>query len=363
MDANETTSSIWTRLWLDRSPPARKMAWQLCREFRDPRHVLDGFLDAGPSRDPNCQPPTSWQGSSSWHWKIAQSSGSLSDCAVKLLLENDLDERVESVVLLPKHGAKPSRERRLSRATACVSSQPGCGVGCPFCATGELGYRGNLSAEQIIEQVYLAGMTANRLGRRLRNVVFMGMGEPLHNAEAVAKSLEWLTHPRFFGLAGRHITVSTVGVPAAMKRLAQAFPDVRFALSLHAADHDLRRQLVPRAIHQPDVLRSMIREVNALQRAHPVWLEVVLLKGVNDSDECAQQLIEFCDSLRVEVNLIAYNDSPGASFQPTSRIHRERFAARLRDAQIRTTLRTSFGSNQAAACGQLSARPKNLHAN
>jgi 23S rRNA (adenine2503-C2)-methyltransferase len=230
-------------------------------------------------------------------------------------------------------------------------------VGCPFCATGQLGYRGNLSAQEIIEQVYWAGVIAQGYHRRLRNVVFMGMGEPLHNLRAVLESLTWLTDDSGFGLSPRHITVSTAGVPGAMLELIHRFPRVRLALSLHAVDRQLRRRLVPRAVGDLHLLRTTIEKINRRQ-PHPVWLEIVLFAGVNDTLHHAQLVRDFSQGLNVEVNLIPYNSAvANPEFAPSPRPTREAFATLLRESGIRTTLRTSFGSENSAACGQLTTQP------
>lgn len=336
---------------------ARRLAWRVMRQFADPAELAEQ-LGAEPE----------------WLWTVAQESQSSSADAVKLLLQTrpqltgqlpqtpGADLRCEAVVLMPP-GPKnkpavaesPRSRRKLQRATACISSQPGCGVGCPFCLTASLGYRGNLSANQIVEQVYWAGVVARQYGRRLRNVVFMGMGEPLHNPAAVMQSLEWLISQRGFGLSPRHITVSTAGVPGAMVELARRFPQVRMALSLHSADPQQRRELVPRACGAIDVLRNTIAQVNAYQ-IQPVWIEIVLFNQLNDSWEHAQQIIAFCRQLRVEVNLIPYNTAGNRQkFMACPRERCEVFAQVLRAAGIRTSIRTSLGASAQAACGQLSA--------
>lgn len=268
----------------------------------------------------------------------------------KLLLENGEGVRCEAVALLP---AKIANATRKARATACISSQPGCGVGCPFCATGTLGYRGNLSAIEIVEQVYWAGVQAAQADRQLRNVVFMGMGEPMHNLDNVLQAIDCLTDERLFGIAQRRILVSTVGVPRAMLELVTKFSGVRLALSLHSALPEQRRVLVPRAVADLDVLRDTIRRVSKLQ-SESVWIEVVLLAGVNDSLEHAQSLITFCEGLRVEVNLIPYNSTNVAvAYRASEKEVREGFAMKLREAGIRTTIRRSLGEDASAACGQL----------
>lgn len=260
---------------------------------------------------------------------------------------------------------------RPTRATVCVSTQVGCGVGCSFCATGRMGLVRQLTATEILEQVLIARMQVKTWSQQadppihLRNVVFMGMGEPLHNQEAVTEAIDFLICDRGFGFSPRHITLSTVGVPEKMLAVAKRFPRLRIALSLHAAQSDLRRQLVPRATNDIERLREAIRQINSLDSEAPVWIEYALLSGVNDQIEHARQLIEFCRGLRVEINLIPYNNTTHArppsdrllhsaeEFQAPDRESARRFAQILRDQGIFTTLRNTLGESIQAACGQL----------
>ncbi len=331
---------LWPKLADTR---AAKMAWRLFREFQDTSDFAEEF---GSSVLP------------AFVWRVDDRIGSVQDRAIKFGLlrarNDEPEQRCETVVLFPKHPAQRSKHRRSPRATACVSAQPGCGVGCPFCSTGELGYRGNLTADEIVEQVYWAGSEARREGYRLRNVVYMGMGEPLHNTQAVLESLNLLTDERLFGLRPRHITVSTAGVPRSMLKLADAFPDVRIALSLHSGLADQRKSLVPRATNNLEYLKQTIARINQIQEPTPLWLEVVLFAGLNDSSQHANAIIDFAAGLNVEVNLIPYNPAAGNNvFRTADRESREQFATSLQRAGIRTRIRTSFGEGQAAACGQL----------
>ena len=353
----DNTDHLWTQALSDQLP--RKVVWRLVRQFLSPEEACRDQADATLHQ----------QIAALLAWSVV--SRHPSPHSTKLLLGNAAGTRCEAVALFPDGKrargtsgnlasnnlpGRPDPRTRPKRAAACISSQPGCGVGCPFCATGELGYRGNLTAAEMVEQVYWAGVEARQRGRILKNVVFMGMGEPLHNRTALLQTLEWLTAGRLFALAPRRLTVSTAGVPGGMLELARRFPDVRLALSLHAADPDLRRQLVPRAVADLNVLRECIRELNALQPQQAVWLEVVLFAELNDAPEQARQLVEFCQGLRVEVNLIPYNVAANSDrFHPSPLASREAFAAILRQAGIRTTFRTSFGQDSNAACGQLQA--------
>ncbi len=336
-DALNPRSTCWdVLLQSHRDYPSERMAWRMMRQFHEPQECEREFGNRP-----------------SFCWQVAVPTDIEQADAVKLLLVNERGVRCESVVLLPTGRRAHTSERRPQRATACVSSQPGCGVGCPFCSTASLGYQGNLAVPEILEQVYWAGCIARRFGRSLRNVVFMGMGEPLHNSQALFESLRWLTSNKGFGLSPRHITVSTAGVPTAMLDLAQRFSEVRIALSLHSCEANLRRRLVPRAVGDLNLLRETIADINKIQR-QPVWLEVVLFDQLNDSTEHAMMLLEFCSGLRVEVNLIPYNVAGNAEeFRASPKKRREDFASILRDAGIRTTIRQSLGADRDAACGQL----------
>ena len=336
---------LWPALLVEpRDASQRRMAWRVMRQFCDPDQLTSEF-------GMHCD----------WQWQVAQRVVAEDGQAIKLRLApaagvgGDAAEQLacECVVLFPPGAEGPRAIGKPPRATACISSQPGCGVGCPFCLTAGLGYRGNLSMEQIVEQVYWAGVVARQRGRRLRNVVFMGMGEPLHNTDNVLGAIDWLLASRGFGLSPRHITVSTAGVPGQMLRLARHAPGVRLALSLHSAFAQQRRELVPRACGDLQRLQQAIAAVNALQ-PQPVWIEMVLLDQCNDSLEHARELVNFCRGLQVEVNLIPYNAAGAVErFTPSPRDRRESFAKVLRSAGIRTTLRTSLGGSAKAACGQL----------
>ncbi|XZE36893.1 radical SAM protein [Pirellulaceae bacterium SH501] len=293
-------------------------------------------------------------GESGWSksWMIAKTIGRPESGAVKHQLRSNryLDD-CEMVVLFPRVG---------KRATVCISSQVGCGVGCLFCATGTMGLKRNLSPEEMLEQVYLARVLSHQSGRHLRNVVLMGMGEPLHNLEAVCQSIEFMVRDRGFGLRERHITVSTSGIPSAMLQLIKRFTSVRMALSLHSAEAEDRRRLMPKAPNDLPSLRETLREINAIQgrdgEAVPVWIEYVLIDSWNDTDRDAERLIDFCRGLRVEVNLIPLNGTVTAgkrALSATSKERQQKFAEMLRGAGIKTTIRNSFGNEEQAACGQL----------
>ncbi len=276
--------------------------------------------------------------------RLEQRHDSAVDGASKLLLATHDDLRIETVVLRVQSG----------RTALCISSQVGCGVGCSFCATGRLGARRNLTPAEILDQVIVANSMLEPEGRRVRNIVFMGMGEPLHNEQGLHGALDTLLHKHRFDHAPGHVCVSTVGIPAAMVAFARRHPKVRMALSLHAARDDVRRRLIPLAEHHDlQSLRTATAEVIAVQDA-PVMLEYLLLDGVNDGEADLEALVDWIGAMDVHVNLIPYNVVPGvAELSATPRARREDFGRELKRRGLTVTLRYSLGADVAAACGQL----------
>jgi 23S rRNA (adenine2503-C2)-methyltransferase len=266
------------------------------------------------------------------------------DGASKLLLRTGAGLLLESVILRITTG----------RTTLCVSSQVGCAAACEFCATGKMGIAQNLTAEEILDQVLHAGQVLAAEGRRLRNIVFMGMGEPFHNEENLYRSLEALTAPELFHHSPAKILVSTVGIPKAMVRCAHRFPEVNLALSLHSVRQQVRERLAPLARqYSLDQLRATLIQLNSLQRK-PVMIEYLMLAGVNDSPADARELIAWLAGLDVHVNLIPYNPIAGAPhLAGTPRDRRDVFAGLLKQGGLTTTIRYSLGADVAAACGQL----------
>jgi 23S rRNA (adenine2503-C2)-methyltransferase len=268
------------------------------------------------------------------------------DGATKLLLRTSTGLLIESVILRIETG----------RSTLCVSSQVGCGAACEFCATGKMGIARDLAADEIVDQVLQAGQLLVAEGRRLRNIVFMGMGEPFHNEEHLFRALELLVARDFFNHSPGKILVSTVGVTDGMLRCAARFPGVNLALSLHSVRQDVREQLIPLAKKYPlDELRRTISAINKLQAANTtLMVEYLMLAGVNDAPADAAELIVWLDGLNVHVNLIPFNpieDAPQlvGSDRPTCKA----FAELLKAAGLKTTVRHSLGNDIAAACGQL----------
>ncbi|AGL20358.1 23S rRNA (adenine(2503)-C(2))-methyltransferase RlmN [Actinoplanes sp. N902-109] len=248
------------------------------------------------------------------------------------------------------------------RITACVSSQAGCGMACPFCATGQAGLTRNLSVAEIVDQVvYLAGVAASGAVTgsppRLSRVVFMGMGEPLANYPRVIQAVRRLTAPapEGLGLSQRHITVSTVGLVPAMRRLIAEELSVTLALSLHAPDDDLRDELVP--VNQ----RWKVAEVldaafdYAAQTGRRISIEYALIRDVNDQPWRADLLGRLLHGKLAHVNLIPLNPTPGSKWDASPKPVEREFVRRLRDAGVATTVRDTRGREIDGACGQLAA--------
>ncbi|WP_067505189.1 23S rRNA (adenine(2503)-C(2))-methyltransferase RlmN [Actinoplanes sp. TFC3] len=248
------------------------------------------------------------------------------------------------------------------RITACVSSQAGCGMACPFCATGQAGLTRNLSVAEIVDQVvYLAGVAASGAVTgsppRLSRVVFMGMGEPLANYPRVIQAVRRLTAPapEGLGLSQRHITVSTVGLVPAMRRLIAEELSVTLALSLHAPDDDLRDELVP--VNQ----RWKVAEVldaafdYAAQTGRRISIEYALIRDVNDQPWRADLLGRLLHGKLAHVNLIPLNPTPGSKWDASPKPVEREFVRRLREAGVATTVRDTRGREIDGACGQLAA--------
>ncbi|MGA2295261.1 MAG: 23S rRNA (adenine(2503)-C(2))-methyltransferase RlmN [Acidimicrobiales bacterium] len=237
------------------------------------------------------------------------------------------------------------------RVTVCVSSQAGCGVGCTFCATGQAGFTRHLSAGEVLEQVMFAARQA--APRRLSNVVFMGMGEPLENYRVTVEVLKRLHEYR--GMSARHLTVSTVGVAPAIERLAREGLPLTLAVSLHSANNETRSELIPLNRRYP---------LERLHEACLYWIattsrrlsfEWALIDGVNDTEQALHELADYAESLRAHVNLIPLNPTPGYLVLGSSAARVRAFADGLEALGINVTVRNTRGRSIDAACGQLAA--------
>ncbi len=254
------------------------------------------------------------------------------------------DGAVVETVLIPEDG----------KLTQCISSQVGCAVACDFCRSGKGGLQRNLTAAEIIGQVALARTEYTR-GERLRNVVFMGVGEPLHNIERVLRALEIFCHPQGTGLSSRRVTVSTVGVPGGIDRLGVATGgNAALAVSLHAADDETRRRLVP-GIKAPlaDIVAALKRY--PLPKRRRFTIEYVMVKGINDRDSDARNLVRLLSRLRVKINLLPLNPHDLTDLEPPDGARVEAFQQILISKGVSAFMRRRRGADINAACGQLLA--------
>jgi len=262
------------------------------------------------------------------------------DGSAKYLFELGDGERIEAVLL-------PEEKRR----TLCVSTQVGCAMGCVLCATGRIELRRNLTAGEIAGQVNTVEQDAGRI----TNVVYMGMGEPLENYDAVLRSIRILNHPAGKNIGIRHITVSTCGIAPAIVRLSKEDVRPRLAVSLNAPTDVLRSRIMP--INRKYSIGALLEAVQACQAAtsQRVTFEYVLIDHLNDSVAHARMLVKLLRGFMCNVNLIEHNPYPGCALAGSSRERIARFAAVLKEAGVETTTRFRLGRGIKAACGQLQA--------
>jgi 23S rRNA (adenine2503-C2)-methyltransferase len=247
----------------------------------------------------------------------------------------------------------PSPERR----TLCVSTQVGCAMACTFCMTGTLGLLRNLTAGEIVSQVHQVNRTVAReeglpLDRPLTNLVFMGMGEPLHNFENLKRALDILQSEDGPNFSHRHITVSTVGLVPMIERLGSE-TDVKLAISLNASNDAQRSALMP--VNRKWNIAALIEACRKfpLRQGRRITFEYVLLRGVNDTDEDARRLVDLLRDVPAKVNLIPYNENPGLGFHTTGEQRAEAFREILAQGHVAAFIRANRGRDIAAACGQL----------
>src|SRR5688500_14121704 len=279
--------------------------------------------------------------------EVSQADAGLTE---KALHQLDDGRVIESVLM-----RYPARGPRRARATVCISSQAGCAVGCPFCATGELGFWRDLETAEIVDQVRFWRRRLAAEGRRLTNVVFMGMGEPLLNTARVLEAAVALSDAERFGLGARHITISTSGVLPGMERMIQLRPQYTLAVSLHAARPELRDVLVPLNRRYPvaTVVEAAARYAAATGR-RPTS-EYVMSDAIHDTRQDAVELARLLRGQLAHVNLIPMNPVAHTPWRASSMARIEAFAATLQRAGLRTTVRRNRGLEIGAACGQLAA--------
>ncbi len=286
-----------------------------------------------------------------------EADGGLTAKAVHELADG---QRIESVLM-----RYPTRGSAAARTTVCISSQAGCAVGCPFCATGQAGFGRQLTAGEIVDQVLhwhrdpwlaLGADWRPGGGRSHYNIVFMGMGEPLNNADRVFEAVRLLNDPARLGIGARHITVSTSGVVPGIDRMVDELPQVNLAISLHAASDGLRDELVPINRKWPIAEVVAAGRRFAARTRRRVSLEYVLIDGVNDAEEQAAGLAELASGWLCHVNLIPLNPTPGSRWSGTSAAGVHSFASTIQRAGVAVTVRDTRGREIEAACGQLHAQ-------
>lgn len=267
----------------------------------------------------------------------------------KWLLELPDGNRIESV-FIPED----------DRGTLCISSQVGCALDCSFCSTGRQGFSRNLTVGEIISQVWIANNLLEeekKPGRKITNVVLMGMGEPLLNFDNVMKAIDVMMDDFAYGLSKRRITVSTAGVVPAIERLAERH-DVQLAISLHATRDELRNDIVPiNKKYNLDMLLEACHKFMAQRSPRSrLTIEYVMLAGANDSKQDAEELIKLLDGLSVLINLIPFNPFPDSGYKTSSNNAVHRFQDVLMAAGLITVIRKTRGEDIDAACGQLAGK-------
>lgn len=264
--------------------------------------------------------------------------------AVKALITLEGGLKIEAVLMQHKE----------DRNTVCVSSQIGCPLGCIFCATGKLEFKRNLKAEEIVEQVIFFARHLKKKGKKITNVVYMGMGEPFLNYDNVIESIKILNDKDGFNLGARRMSISTVGITEGIDKLADEGLEVNLAISLHAPNDEIRSRLIPYNINYPikKIFKALENYIKKTRRR--VMLEYIMIKGENDSDEQAHKLAKLIKGMKNPlcfVNLIAYN--PTGIFKPSDPQRIKEFKSILEQEHIDVTERHRFGRDVKAACGQL----------
>jgi len=277
----------------------------------------------------------------------AEVSRSRDKNSLKSLLELSDGLKIETVLLRHAGG----------RNTVCVSSQAGCPLGCLFCATGKMGFKRNLTADEIVEQVLFWARQLKSDSKRVTNLVFMGMGEPFLNYESVLAAIKILNDKDGLNIGARHISLSTIGVSEGIRKLAEEKLQLNLALSLHAPSDRLRAEIIP--YNGANSMKNLIKDINYYleQTGRRLMIEYLMIDGFNDSPEQALELAELLNNIEPPlffVNLIAYN--PTDEFKPSTSRAIFAFKKILRDKKIDVTERYRFGQDIKAACGQLAGK-------
>ncbi len=267
------------------------------------------------------------------------------DDSQKLLLKTKDNLLIELVIMLYDR-----------RTTLCVSSQVGCRMGCTFCQTGKMGFKRNLTSGEILAQLLIANQILEK--RKVTNIVFMGMGEPLDNYNAVVKACSIMIDPLAFNLSKSRVTISTSGLVPEIKKLGSDLP-VRLAISLHNPDNEKRSKLMPiNRKYSLEELKNALLDYPASSR-HGITFEYVMIEGVNDSLQDAKKLVHFLHGIKAKVNLIPVNPFPGVAITASTEERIRSFQLYLTSRSIPAPVRYSKGKDVSGGCGQLAAKREN----
>lgn len=289
---------------------------------------------------------------------ILAAEGFAFDAVEPVVIQNSSDKQTTKGLFRLADGSEVEAvlmEHWNDRNTVCISSQAGCAFKCSFCSTGQAGFTRHLEATEIFDQArYFARVLAEK-GKRISNIVFMGMGEPFHNYDAVMGAVALLNDPHGLGLGHRHITISTVGLVPQIEQFTAEGTQVNLAISLHAPTDEIRSSIMPVNQRFPvaELMRAVRRYVEATKRK--VFFEYVMLQGVNDRPEDARALANLMTHPLYHVNLIPYNRTPDTELNASLDKQIWDFARLLEAQRVPVTVRTPMGRDIAAACGQLRA--------
>ncbi|MDJ0753019.1 MAG: 23S rRNA (adenine(2503)-C(2))-methyltransferase RlmN [Ardenticatenaceae bacterium] len=313
----------------------------LAHSFHDVRHLRDDVLEHLRGNYRVSVP------------KIVKAQRSSDGFTQKYLLALDDGREIETVIM--RYTGRRDRPEDTLRFTACISTQAGCAMGCVFCATGQMGFQRHLTAGEIVGQIVFVQRELQKNGHELRNIVLMGMGEPLHNYDNTMKAIDILTDHKGLALAPRRITLSTVGLPHGIRRLADDGRPINLAVSLHGATDAERAALVPPARRWP--LAELIEACRyyAAQRERRIFFEWTLIAYENDTPEQAHQLGQLLQGMAAHVNVIPLNPTDGYDGRPSDPARVKAFQAILKSYGLPSTVRQRRGIDIAAGCGQLAA--------
>ena len=269
---------------------------------------------------------------------------------IKTLFELHDGQRIESVIM------KYDTEGRQPRRTVCISTQVGCGMGCTFCATGQMGFKRQLSSGEIVAQVIYAARQLQDDGEKLTNVVVMGMGEPFHNYETTMEAIDRLNNTDGFAFGARRFTISTVGLVPLIKRFADEKRQVNLAISLHAAEDELRSSMLPINEKYPIANLLEVCRYYVDQTHRRITFEWALIEGVNDTPEQAHILARKIKGLLCHVNAIPLNPTKGFHGQSSKSDRAKIFKETLEGNGVSCTIRAHRGIDIQAGCGQLASR-------